>query len=869
MIRSEHAGTGPLSSQLLQKAQQALKNDGKVTAKELHELRQELGPNPTQDELTFIANLDNPDVISAIQLLEKGEPVENVVQAALAKMDRSDKTLSAEAGKSFQIDSQWARLPLIQKTVSAIQAKSPEEVDQLLGIMEKVRQQKPLNAEEQKRLSAAVPEPKLIADVQTQLLRNEMTHELQRLHMKNPALAQATVNELVQTLTSTQERPSRAQLQAIFEKVPALARRPALISEAIISELRPVAWGYQAWSEQQAQSPENTTNASKPAAQSNPQAVLINDRNQFYDQMLKMTDNQLRRLTFEEDGDIAGLTGLIHNQGSDLAKLFQEQVRLGIVEGRGPGSRTVLIDGNTQQRVVSDLDLKSKMGYVLGQTLLNYNKPEMSQLATILDKLGQPGQTLSNQESELLRKLGLRFQDGKLYNLANKQEVSANDLGQLKQIAQLIQRIQNPRASGFTLSQIEGLAQAFEVMARSQLLLTEVQALEEDIKRNDAEIQKLRAQYDQTLTDLGVAQAQQQETTAQARAAAEKQRTLNTLVQQVRSGQWDPAVLQQFSSPEKLAELNKMLAEYGLSLELNSGSPVFKRNGQTLSSEHLNDYLHAALQGQTAKLQELDEKLKAETAAMVQLQTRADQEAATLTARTQEQTERVSVYKEKTEELKNKNRELDEKVQNPLLTGILPRELVDDFRRPITDALERAPALMAQVENTLNQVSQSLIRGHLMAQLSEFLLQQAQDLTSQFLDLFTATDRLSEALKAQLDEELQALIAKANEAQALLNQSPRPDSRSLEQATQKWLEEVLKSTDQINTLLAQEQTSRQTERMQVAQQVEKIRRNAEYHLKQLSGFDTRRSEAVDEILRKSIQNFQADRPFLSRSLQKI
>jgi hypothetical protein len=56
---------------------------------------------------------------------------------------------------------------------------------------------------------------------------------------------------------------------------------------------------------------------------------------------------------------------------------------------------------------------------------------------------------------------------------------------------------------------------------------------------------------------------------------------------------------------------------------------------------------------------------------------------------------------------------------------------------------------------------------------------------------------------------------------------------------------------------------------QVAQQVEKIRRNAESHLEQLGSFDSFRSEAVKEILRKSIQNFQADRPFLARSIQKI
>ncbi|MGE3724433.1 MAG: hypothetical protein AB7I41_02710 [Candidatus Sericytochromatia bacterium] len=865
MIRSEHTGTGPLSSQLLQKAHQALKNDGKVTAKELHELRQELGPNPTQDELTFIANLDNPDVVAAINLLEKGEPVENVVQAALAKMDRSDTTLSAEAGKSFKIDSYWARLPHIQKTVNAIQGKSPEEVDQLLEIMEKVRQQKPLNSEEQKRLSATVPEPKLIEDVQVQLLRSEMTHELQRLHLKNPALAQATVNELVQTLTATQERPSKAQLQAIFEKVPALARRPALLSAAVISELRPVTWGYQAWSEQQAKTP---ANASKGGGPSSPQAVLVNDRNQFYDQMLKMNDNELRRLNFE-DGDIAGLTGLIHNQGSDLAKLFQEQVRLGIVEGRGPGSNTVLIDGNTQQRVVADLDLKSKMGYVLVQAMRNYNKPEMAQLATILDKLGQPGQTLSNQENALLRTLGLRFQDGKLYNLANKEEISSKDLGQLKQVAQLIQRIQNPRASGFTLTQVEGLAQAFEVMARNQLLLTEVKALEEEIKRNDADIQQLRVKYDQTLDDLAAAQKQQQEAAAQAQAEAEKQRMLNSLLQQAKSGQWDASFLQQFGSAEKLADLNKLLAEYGLSLELGSGSPTFKRNGQSVGPELLGDYFQAALQGQAAKLKELDAKLAASGATVTRLQIQADQEAATLNARVKEQAELVSVVKDKMKDLKKANSELEDVSQNPDLAGLLPIELLGDLRSEANAIFERLPALLAQAEETLSQATESLMRGHLLAQLSAFLLQQAQDLQSLIADLFAVSDSLNEALKQQLDEELQALIAKANEAQALLSQSPRPDNRELEQATQKWLEQVLKTTEQINLLLAEQQNARQTERAQVAQQVEKIRRNAEYHLKQLTGFDTRRTETVDEVLRKSIQNFQSDRPFLARSIQKL
>ncbi len=867
MIRSEHTGTGPLSSQLLQKAHQALKNDGKVTAKELHELRQELGPNPTQDELTFIANLDNPDVIAAVSLLEKGEPVENVVQVALAKMDRSDKDLSAEAGKNFKIDANWAQLPHIQKAVSAIQEKSPEEVDQLLVIMEKVRVHKPLSPEEEKRLSAAVPDRKLLSEVQVHLLRNEMTHELKRLHLKNPALAQATVNELVQTLTATQERPSMSQLQAIFEKVPALARRPALLSEAIISELRPVAWGYQAWSKQQAQAPRDTVNASKGAAQNSPQAVLANDRNQFYDQMLKMNDSELRRLSFEEDGDIAGLTGLIHNQGADLAELFQEQVRLGILEGRGPGSNAVLIDGNSQRRVAPSVDFKSKMGYVVVQALLNYKNSDMAQLTGILDKLNPKGASLSAQENEILRSLGLRFQDGKLYNLANKQEVTTQELGQLKLAAQMIQRVVNPAAAGTTPAQLQALTETLEVIAKSQILLNEVEAFEAEIMRNDAEIQKLRVQYDQTLNDLGVAQGQQQETAAQARVAAEKQQMLNGLIQQVQSG--NLGFLQQFSSPEKLAELNKILAEHGLSLEFNSGSPVFKRNGQTLGPENLGDYLQAALQGQTAKLQELDKKLAAAVAAVAQLQTRADQEAATLDSRVREQTELVSVVKEKSDELKKNNGKLDEKLQDPILAEILPRELLGDFQAHIAGTLERVPAFLEQVENNLSQSENSLIRGHLMAEFSQFLLQQAQDLQAQFVDLFKVSDQLNEALKSQLDAELQALIAKANEAQALLSQTAKPDPQSLENATQAWLEEVLKTTDQLNTLLSEQQTSRQTERQQVAQQVEKIRRNAEYHLRQLGGFDTRRKESVDEILRKSIQNFQADRPFLARSIQKL
>ncbi|MBT9548253.1 MAG: hypothetical protein IV090_22875 [Candidatus Sericytochromatia bacterium] len=868
MIRSEHTGTGPLSSQLLQKAHQALKNDGKVTAKELHELRQELGPNPTQDELTFIANLDNPDVIAAVSLLEKGEPVENVVQVALAKMDRSDNSLSAEAGKNFKIDANWAQLPHIQKAVSAIQEKSPEEVDQLLVIMEKVRVHKPLSPEEEKRLSAAVPDRKLLSEVQVHLLRNEMTHELQRLHLKNPTLANACVDELVKTLTASQERPSMSQLQAVFEKVPALARRPALLSEAIVSELRTVAWGYQAWSEQQAQAPRDTAIASKGAAQNSPQAVLVNDRNQFYDQMLKMNDNELRRLNFEEDGDIAGLTGLIHNQGADLAELFQEQVRLGVLEGRGPGSNAVLIDGNSQRRVAPNVDFKSKMGYVVVQALLNYKKPEMAQLSGILDKLNPKGASLSAQENELLRSLGLRFQDGKLYNLANKQEVTTQELGQLKQTAQMIQRVNNPTAAGITPTQLQALTETLEVIAKSQILLNEVEAFEAEIMHNDAEIQKLRVQFDQTLTDLGVAQGQQQETAAQARVAAEKQQMLNGLIQQVQSG--NLGFLQQFSSPEKLAELNKILAEHGLSLELNSGSPVFKRNGQALGPENLGDYLQAALQGQTAKLQELDKKLAAAVAAVAQLQTRADQEAATLDSRVREQTEMVSVFKEKIDDLKKTNGQLDEKLQNPILADILPRELLTDYLQARIDgALERVPALLEQVDNNLSQSKNSLIRGHLMAEFSQFLLQQAQDLQAQFGDLFKVSDQLNEALKSQLDAELQALVAKANEAQALLSQTAKPDPQSLEKATQAWLEEVLKTTEQLNTLLSEQQTSRQTERQQVAQQVEKIRRNAEYHLRQLAGFDTRRKESVDEILRKSIQNFQADRPFLARSIQKI
>jgi hypothetical protein len=89
MIRSEHTGTGPLSSQLLQKARQALQNDGKVDAQEMAEIKQALGETPSEDALKFVANLENPSVISAVALVDSPIPLDERVKEALARLDSS------------------------------------------------------------------------------------------------------------------------------------------------------------------------------------------------------------------------------------------------------------------------------------------------------------------------------------------------------------------------------------------------------------------------------------------------------------------------------------------------------------------------------------------------------------------------------------------------------------------------------------------------------------------------------------------------------------------------------------------------------------------------------------------------------------
>jgi hypothetical protein len=445
--------------------------------------------------------------------------------------------------------------------VEQIRSQPTEKIDALLMIMEKARQKKTLTADEQQQLTTSVPDKSLRASVQSRLIREEISSELRQVQISDPDDYVGTTISLRGAVKNLRGSVTPEQIKEFEDTSLAfLAKRPALFSEPLKAELKAAidaagnvviatpklamdrfAGGamdllpptvaplvYDGMSAEDREKAENfQSNMAEQIQQMNQarrqewvntgrdEEQAINDlrsaKEQAFSNLIRVADKEGERLNFNQ-GDLAGLTGVIHQQGDGFAQLFAQEVRQELLGG---------VDKSAC--VAINVDLKSKMSYVLSQTLQNFEKKEtMLQLALILDKLEPPTQPLTPNENQILRDMGLRFHEGKLHNLANKQEVSTQDLAQLKQLVRAIQRYHDPQdvelnkpySSDSPLSKREALRDALNVMAQSQFLQQEVAALAAEIAQNDVEIRNQTRQHNETLAEITVVheQGQEQET---------------------------------------------------------------------------------------------------------------------------------------------------------------------------------------------------------------------------------------------------------------------------------------------------------------------------------------------------------------------
>jgi hypothetical protein len=804
MIRSEHTGTGPL--QLHPNASRPAPMPAAPVAQPFAAL-----PSAAQDQ-ALLAHAGTQGSSAPVALLEQGNPVHSRVQAAF---------ISPGSGREE-----------VSGVVARLRALPPQEVDGLLRLLDKQHRQVPLSTQEHARLAAVLPDMSQAPAVHRQLLRDEMTSDLRRLKVRDPE----NYNALIFALGDLARRPGTtvAQVEALLTSH-GHALRPALRSPLLLADLpqavrksgamvtpttlRPAAPSFRptfvrelvmpTFGDEQVRAAVARANRAAaeevrpapPLSEPAPEAEQ-QEQAEFYAHLLDVARHEPNRLSFA-DGDVAGLVGVLQNEGGSLGQLLDQRLRKELL-GFG--------HGETQ----APLQLENRLGYVLGQSLLRYQQPEMAGLASVLVKLENPNPTLNSVETGLLRAVGLRFHQGQLFNLGNQQVLSPEERQELQQFATLIQRYHQPDAAlltpvsgGQRMTQHEALGKALATMAQSQLLLAEVTALEQKIAANDAAIQQQNTAYQMTLDQLTIAQQQQQALLTQTEQALTQQQALTTLRQQLEAGQVP-------SQAEFLAAL--------AAAEMAQAETV------------------AMLQTQLAGAQRhLDQQQRQADQQGAQLQTLRDQQAAD-----------IATYQTQTTALAQTDQALGEWAQYPDLRDMLPQGAVSRLREQVQHTLQRAPQVISRAEATLARTDTLLARGRELGAVTQRLQQQQQDLQVALQTALRLREQTYQALKRKLEEEVAALVAKADQLQATLNLSPLPVGEAMAELLQAWLEDIQATAQQMHALWQQQQGLQQQERLQLSQYVEQLQRSANYHQEQLAKLDQRRSEQVATVVASAL-----------------
>lgn len=832
MIRSEHTGTGPL--QLHPNASRPAPMPAAPVAQPFAAL-----PSAAQDQ-ALLAHAGTQGSSAPVALLEQGNPVHSRVQAAF---------ISPGSGREE-----------VSGVVARLRALPPQEVDGLLRLLDKQHRQVPLSTQEHARLAAVLPDMSQAPAVHRQLLRDEMTSDLRRLKVRDPE----NYNALIFALGDLARRPGTtvAEVEALLTSH-GHALRPALRSPLLLADLpqavrksgamvtpttlRPAAPSFRptfvrelvmpTFGDEQVRAAVARANRAAaeevrpapPLPEPAPEAEQ-QEQAEFYAHLLDVARHEPNRLSFA-DGDVAGLVGVLQNEGGSLGQLLDQRLRKELL-GFG--------HGETQ----APLQLENRLGYVLGQSLLRYQQPEMAGLASVLVKLENPNPTLNSVETGLLRAVGLRFHQGQLFNLGNQQVLSPEERQELAQFATLIQRYHRPDAAllapvsgGQRMTQHEALGKALATMAQSQLLLAEVTALEQKIAANDAAIQQQNTAYQMTLDQLTIAQQQQQALLTQTEQALTQQQALTTLRQQLEAGQ-----------VPSLAQAHQILAPLGLQVTTTG----YQHNGQAISQAEFLAALAAAEMAQAETVAMLQTQLAGAQRHLDQQQRQADQQGAQLQTLRDQQAADIATYQTQTTALAQTDQALGEWAAYPDLRDMLPQGAVSRLREQVQHTLQRAPQVISRAEATLARTDTLLARGRELGAVTQRLQQQQQDLQAALQTALRLREQTYQALKRKLEEEVAALVAKADQLQATLNLSPLPVGEAMAELLQAWLEDIQATAQQMHALWQQQQGLQQQERLQLSQYVEQLQRSANYHQEQLAKLDQRRSEQVATVVASAL-----------------
>lgn len=490
-------------------------------------------------------------------------------------------------------------------------------------------------------------------------------------------------------------------------------------------------------------------------------------------------------------------------------------------------------------------DLNQGLNYSLSRILASESERDLNQFIQALQLLQLGGDTQKPEVQSALQAMGLMLHDGKLYNLANRQQILPAQLSALAQLAnhkllavgtpvlRMTETEQTMRTSNPVIST------AVQKFAGLENILPVLQDNTGKIREARTELAdtngKVRRQAEKVETLLQESELRRQEA-----------QVVTAFWENFQQGgqEW----LQGLARSGGLQAVNQALADMGIQVHYEPGSQqlVFKTTaGEPLSLEQFQQRWQQGLSELQSELQADRQQIQHETAVLTGLQADAEQQALQLgqlltgnQALTQQAAQAYEEAKAVYEQLKQL------KADPEAWAALSPEEQA------------QAEALISRFEHDLQPRA---IQGLEAARTEQALAQAEIERTrAQGLDIKDLLGRAQLALD-QLDQLLGALGgADANkleqavaETLALipqLNLSPQQVNQDFES----WLE----SLEQLNAQFKHLNRSQEAEGLQEkfsADQYRQIQRRLNYHLQKLKALDLQQTERVDQILKSSLQ----------------
>lgn len=544
-------------------------------------------------------------------------------------------------------------------------------------------------------------------------------------------------------------------------------------------------------------------------------------------------------------------TGALQKTGVSPEQMQALKELLGGVDGDMGAFLQALVDG----KGLSDLDMSKGLNYSMSLIFASGAK-EANGLAQTLDTLCRGLATppdpacgldrLDGKQLDNLKRMGLLVHDGKVFNLANKQEVSLPNLKALARVAGARGESLGPKALGESQAS-QALRHVGGLMQDAAMQLGSLKGTQDRIKAETGKMGELRDKLDRLKGDMEGLKTKVSRAEDELLARTTVFQKLQTLEQGLKK---DGAAF----NPGHLGLINQAVKASGLELRLVAGKLQFLDGaGKGLSAAEGQSRLRQALAAQQQQVEAARKQLESDAGALKALDGQSAQvdsalELSMLVAQAldENQTKQVNDYETKTAPA------LEARAKDPA-TPADERARIQANRAEFNALKARAPELSQRVREGVDKSGMSRAEIHRIRESLRAILANAGDVLTRRLNAEATQQRLDEAKAPGPDLELVSeLEDKAAETEATLNLAPRPAEVDVEKMAKQWTELLSDLVQTIDKLHAKESDKKQVQLSFTSAQARNLQREADYHIRRLKQLDANRHARSEDILREAV-----------------